>query len=202
MKQIPTILLAVTLWSTLSVAFSSASDRPNILLVFTDDHAYQAISAYGSRINQTPNIDRLAIEGMRFDNCYVTNSICGPCRATMLTGKYSHKNGFVVPYHLLRANNDNVADTLSAFVHNYGAPETLVFDGAAVQVGSKTRFQDIIRRTGIKHHVSGPRRPNENAAEAAIREVKKRWYRIMAKENIPARLWDFGITWVSALPAS
>ena len=95
MKQIPTILLAVTLWSTLSVAFSSASDRPNILLVFTDDHAYQAISAYGSRINQTPNIDRLAIEGMRFDNCYVTNSICGPCRATVLTGKYSHLNGFI-----------------------------------------------------------------------------------------------------------
>lgn len=70
--------------------------QPNILLIFTDDHAYQAISAYGSRINQTPNIDRLAEQGMRFDRCYVTNSICGPCRATILTGKYSHQNGFYV----------------------------------------------------------------------------------------------------------
>ena len=71
-----------------------ASDRPNILFIFTDDHAYQAISAYGGGLNKTPNIDRLANEGVRFDRCYVTNSICGPSRACVLTGKYSHKNGF------------------------------------------------------------------------------------------------------------
>jgi arylsulfatase A-like enzyme len=67
---------------------------PNIVFIFADDHAYQAIGAYGSKINQTPHIDRLAAEGMRFDKCYVTNSICGPSRACILTGKYSHKNGF------------------------------------------------------------------------------------------------------------
>ncbi|MCH5372346.1 MAG: sulfatase-like hydrolase/transferase, partial [Planctomycetes bacterium] len=70
--------------------------RPNILFVFADDHAYQAISAYGSKINQTPNIDRLATEGMKFNHCYVTNSICGPMRAVIQTGKYSHLNGFLV----------------------------------------------------------------------------------------------------------
>ena len=67
--------------------------RPNIVFIMTDDHAYQAISAYGSDRNRTPNIDRLAREGVRFDRCYVTNSICAPSRATILTGKYSHKNG-------------------------------------------------------------------------------------------------------------
>lgn len=67
---------------------------PNIVFIFADDHAYQAVSAYGSKINKTPHIDRLAAEGMRFDRCYVTNSICGPSRACILTGKYSHKNGF------------------------------------------------------------------------------------------------------------
>jgi arylsulfatase A-like enzyme len=72
----------------------SAADRPNIVFIFADDHAYQAVSAYGSGLNETPNIDRLAKEGMRFDRCYVTNSICGPSRACILTGKYSHKNGF------------------------------------------------------------------------------------------------------------
>lgn len=90
-------LVAIPLWGLCTEA--SAADkpaRPNILLVFTDDHAYQAISAYGSRINKTPNIDRLALDGMRFDRCYVTNSICGPCRASILTGKYSHANGFYV----------------------------------------------------------------------------------------------------------
>jgi arylsulfatase A-like enzyme len=59
----------------------------------SDDHAAHAIGAYGSRINETPNIDRLAREGMRFDRCFVENSICTPSRAAILTGKYSHKNG-------------------------------------------------------------------------------------------------------------
>jgi arylsulfatase A-like enzyme len=81
----------------LSVALAGcASDRdarPNIIFVFTDDHASHAISAYGSRINQTPNIDRLADEGMLFRNAFVTNSICAPSRAVILTGKHSHLNG-------------------------------------------------------------------------------------------------------------
>jgi arylsulfatase A-like enzyme len=75
-------------------AFASGQDRPNILFIMSDDHAYQAISAYGSNRNQTPNIDRLAKEGMRFDRAFVTNSICGPSRAVIMTGKYSHLNGF------------------------------------------------------------------------------------------------------------
>ena len=68
----------------------------NILFIFSDDHAYQAVSAYGDarRLVPTPNIDRIAAEGMRFDRCVVTNSLCGPSRATVLTGKYSHRNGF------------------------------------------------------------------------------------------------------------
>lgn len=74
--------------------FTDQPRRPNIVFIFADDHAYQAIGAYGSVINHTPNIDRLAAEGMLFENCFVTNSICGPSRAVILTGKYSHINGF------------------------------------------------------------------------------------------------------------
>ena len=59
--------------------------RPNIVFIMTDDHASHAISAYGSKINITPNIDRLAREGMRFDRCFVENSICTPSRAAILT---------------------------------------------------------------------------------------------------------------------
>ena len=72
------------------------TSRPNILFIFSDDLTCQAISAYGDarQLLQTPNIDRIAREGMRFDRCLVTNSICGPSRATILTGKYSHANGF------------------------------------------------------------------------------------------------------------
>ena len=66
--------------------------RPNFVFVLSDDHAAHAISAYGSKINETPNIDRLANEGMRFDACFCTNSICTPSRASILTGTYSHVN--------------------------------------------------------------------------------------------------------------
>jgi len=67
--------------------------RPNILFIMSDDHAYQAISAYNNRLIQTPNIDRIANEGMLFTNASVTNSICAPSRAVILTGKHSHLNG-------------------------------------------------------------------------------------------------------------
>ncbi len=67
--------------------------RPNIIFIMSDDHAYQAISAYDDRLIQTPNIDRIAKEGMLFSNASVTNSICAPSRATILTGKHTHING-------------------------------------------------------------------------------------------------------------
>ena len=77
-----------------SVALAQ-TQRPNIVFIFTDDHAFQAISAYKGRLklNETPNIDRIAREGMLFDRCIVPNSICAPARATILTGQYSHRNG-------------------------------------------------------------------------------------------------------------
>lgn len=74
---------------------ATAKDRPNILFIMTDDHASHAMSCYGSKINQTPNLDRIANEGMRFTNSFCTNSICAPCRAVILTGKYSHLNGLI-----------------------------------------------------------------------------------------------------------
>ncbi len=69
--------------------------RPNILFIMSDDHDAHAISCYGSKVNQTPNLDRLAKEGMRFEHCFCTNSICAPSRAVILTGKYSHLNGHI-----------------------------------------------------------------------------------------------------------
>ena len=74
---------------------ANAADRPNIVFIFTDDHCQQALSAYDSDRIVTPNMDRIASEGMKFDRCYVTNSICGPSRAVIQTGKYSHLNGFI-----------------------------------------------------------------------------------------------------------
>jgi arylsulfatase A-like enzyme len=74
---------------------TSAPQRPNIVFIMSDDHAYQAISAYDNKLMNTPNIDRIAKMGMLFTNASVTNSICAPSRATILTGKHSHINGKV-----------------------------------------------------------------------------------------------------------
>lgn len=78
----------------LHVMWSAAQQKPNIVIILSDDHAFQAISAYGGGLMQTPNIDRIAQQGAIFKRAYVTNSICGPSRAVILTGKYSHINGF------------------------------------------------------------------------------------------------------------
>ena len=79
---------------TATCTVGRAVERPNIVFIFTDDHACQSIGAYGSKINKTPNIDRIAREGAVFLNSFCANSICGPSCACVLTGKHSHKNGF------------------------------------------------------------------------------------------------------------
>ena len=88
------LLLFVTLLIiSCNTSLNKDEKKPNILFIMSDDHAYQAISAYDDRLIQTPNIDRIAEEGMLFTNASVTNSICAPSRAVILTGKHSHING-------------------------------------------------------------------------------------------------------------
>jgi arylsulfatase A-like enzyme len=84
-------------------------NKPNILFIMCDDHAAHAMSCYNSKINMTPNIDRIANEGMRFDNCFCTNSICAPSRAVILTGVYNHLNGVKA----LKDNLDGRQQTVS-----------------------------------------------------------------------------------------
>lgn len=93
---------------------AGARSRPNIIFIMSDDHAAHAISAYGSRINKTPNIDRLASGGMKLNNCFCTNSICTPSRAAILTGQYSHKNGVYTLNDKLDGSRNNVAKELQA----------------------------------------------------------------------------------------
>lgn len=79
-----------------ATACTKTAQKPNIIWIFSDDHSYQTIGAYGGplqSLNPTPNLDKLAADGMRFDKCYVENSICAPSRAALLTGKMSHMNG-------------------------------------------------------------------------------------------------------------
>jgi len=109
---------------------------------------------------------------------------------------YFHKVGFAAVYPIRETTGQELGYTLLDFIHEFGAPSHLTFDGHPSQVGPRTLFRQTINRAQINFHISQPRRPNENPAEGGIREIKKRWYRIMMKRDVPKRLWDFGIQWV------
>ncbi len=114
MKFLPLVAFALGLACTLH-----AEERPNILFIMTDDHAAHAMSCYGSVVNQTPNLDRIAKDGIRFDRAFVTNSICTPSRATILTGKYSHLNGTPV-FNTFDGSQPTVAKMLQSAGYHTG----------------------------------------------------------------------------------
>ena len=136
--------------------------RPNILFIMSDDHGYQAISAYGYGLNSTPNIDRLANEGAIFTRAFVTNSICAPSRAVMLTGKYSHLNGKIDNVggfnwdqmsfpKLLQQNGYQTA--LTGKIHLDGLPQG--FDYSNVLPGQGEYYNPDFIENGVRKQVPG-----------------------------------------------
>jgi len=136
--------------------------HPNILFIMSDDHAYQAISAYGTGLNHTPNIDRLATEGAIFNRACVTNSICAPSRAVMLTGKHSFVNGKVdnmLPFDwnqpnfpkLMQANGYQTA--MIGKIHLDGIPQG--FDFSMVLPGQGQYYNPDFLVNGEKIRIEG-----------------------------------------------
>jgi arylsulfatase A-like enzyme len=117
--MLDTLALAILTAAAGAAPGPAPAARPNIVFVMTDDHAAHAISAYGSKVNETPHIDRLAREGMLFRNTFVTNSICTPSRAAILTGLYSHKNGVPV-FNRFDGSQPTVAKLLQAAGYHTG----------------------------------------------------------------------------------
>jgi arylsulfatase A-like enzyme len=124
---------------------------PNILFIMSDDHASHAMSCYGSRINRTPNLDRIAIGGMRFDNCFCTNSICTPSRAAILSGTYNHVNGVTT----LATPMDNRLTTYPKLLQDSGY-QTAIFGKWHLGIGPEhcpTGFDDwaVLPGQGLYH---------------------------------------------------
>lgn len=183
-----------------AVAAEGKRARPNILFVFTDDHAYQSISAYGSRINETPNIDRLAHEGMRFERCFVTNSICGPCRAVILTGKYSHLNGFCVNGNRF----DGSQQTFPKLLQTVGYQTAIVgkwhlatqptgFDYSEVLIGQGPYYNPPMLKNGErKEHTGYTTDIITDLALAWLEEARdpERPFMLMYQHKAPHRNWQ------------
>jgi len=133
--------------------------KPNILFIMSDDHAATGIGAYGSRLaplNPTPNIDRLASEGVRLANCFCTNSICTPSRATIMTGQYSHKNGV----HTLIGRIPVEKQTLSRLMKEAGYETAIVGKWHLAAEPATFDFYSVLPGQGWYHNpefrVRGP----------------------------------------------
>lgn len=136
--------------------------RPNIIYIMSDDHGYQAISAYGHGLNKTPNIDRIAHEGAIFSRACVTNSICAPSRAVMLTGKHSFINGKVDNVLPFDWNQDNFPKQLQKVgyqtamigkIHLDGIPQG--FDFSMVLEGQGAYYNPDFFINGVKKQIKG-----------------------------------------------
>ena len=138
------------------------AQKPNVLFIMSDDHAAHAIGAYGGRLaklDPTPNIDRLAAEGVLFENAFATNSICTPSRATLLTGQYSHTNGVrtlsgsLPPARQALAHGMRGAGYQTAMIGKWHLKQEPAFDYYAVLPGQGSYFNPVLR-------ISGGRWPN------------------------------------------
>lgn len=145
----------------LGVIAAAVAERPNLLFLYSDDHAEQAISAYGSKVNKTPHIDRLAAEGARFTRSFVTNSICTPSRATLLTGQYSHLNGVPV-FNRFDGERDTVAKHLQAGGYHTGiigkwhlGSDPVGFDRWAVLPGQGSYIDPLFLVPGHRLTIKG-----------------------------------------------
>ena len=175
-----------------------AADRPNIVFIMSDDHASQAISAYGSRVNQTPHIDRLAREGMTFGNMFVTNSICTPSRAAILTGQYAHVNGVPV-FNRFDSTRQNVAKLLQAggyYTAMIGkwhlGSDPSGFDRWEILPGQGAYFDPVLyTATGEKTH---PGYVTDIITDLAIDAIAKRPqdrpFFVMLHHKAPHRPWE------------
>src|SRR4051812_3409039 len=194
-------LILAALYFAASPSFA-ASTRPNVVFIFSDDHAYQAISAYNDprKLIQTPNIDRLAKQGMRFDRCLVPNSICGPSRACVLTGKYSHANGF---YNNENSRFDGSQTTMPKLLQAAGYQTAIVgkwhlesnptgFDYWEILPGQGIYYNPPMLRMGerVKHQGYVTEIITQQSLDWLKRRDKSRPFLLMCQHKAPHRDWE------------
>jgi arylsulfatase A-like enzyme len=180
----------------------AAPKQPNIVFIFSDDHAQAAISAYGEsrKLIETPHIDRLAREGMRFDRCMVPNSICGPSRATILTGTYNHINGF---YNNVNCRFDGSQITFPKILKAAGYQTAIVgkwhlesdptgFDFWQILPGQGAYYNPPMIRNGQKIQLTGY--VTDLITDAAVdwlkNRDKSRPFVLMCQHKAPHREWE------------
>lgn len=194
------LILAVL--ACLCVSSAMAADRPNILFIFSDDHAPHAIGAYNGwlkEVDPTPNIDKLAAQGMLFENSFCTNSICGPSRAVILTGKHSHLNGFMNNGNSFDWNQQTFSKLLQKAGYNtaiYGKShlkgEPQGFDDWKVLPGQGLYYNPDMKTPEGMKRIEG--HCTDIVTDLAIEWLKEGWegdkpFCLMVQHKAPHRNW-------------
>ncbi len=195
--------ILLVLLATFSVTYSqqkkAGQQPPNIIYIMSDDHGYQAISAYGYGLNETPNIDRLAKEGALFTTACVTNSLCAPSRAVMLTGKHSFINGKVDNVSHFDWNQDNFPKLLQKAgyqtamvgkIHMDGLPQG--FDYSAVLPDQGDYYNPDFIINGVKQQIHG--HVTEITTDLTLKWLKERDktkpFCLLYHQKAPHRPWQ------------
>ncbi len=192
MKHLITPLILALTASALSAG------KPNILFIFSDDHAQHAISAYGSKVNKTPHLDRIAKDGARFTKSFVTNSICTPSRATLLTGQYSHLNGVPV-FNRFDPERDTVAKHMQAGGYHTGmigkwhlGSDPVGFDRWIVLPGQGAYWNPTFLTEGKKMTIEG--HCSDITGDLGLEFIKTRPkdkpFFLMLHQKAPHRAWE------------
>src|SRR5215510_6850974 len=193
------IVTMVLLGPSMVTAQSTAGNRPNIIFIMTDDHAAHAIGAYGSRVNATPNLDRLAREGVLLTSVFATNSICTPSRAAILTGQYSHLNGVTV-FNRFDSTRMTVAKLLQAGGYYTGmigkwhlGSDPVGFDRWEILPGQGSYFDPIFYTATSERTFTG-RYATDVITDLAIDFLegrpKDRPFFLMLHHKAPHRPWE------------
>ncbi len=197
-----TVLAALVTLPAFAADPAKPAKSPNIVFIFSDDHAYQAISAYGDerKLLETPNIDRIAKGGMRFDRCVVPNSICGPSRACVLTGKYNHANGF---YNNTNSKFDGTQTTFPKLLQKAGYQTAMIGKWHLVSDPTGFDYWHILPGQGAYYNPpmiqNGKRVKHEGYTTDLITDFSLDWLKsrdkskpflLMCQHKAPHREWE------------
>ena len=198
------LLLPLLHWAQTAPPKAAPGGRslPDIIFIYSDDHAYQAVGAYGDprQFNYTPNIDRLGKEGMRFERCLVTNSLCGPARAAVLTGKYSHLNGF---YNNTNCRFDGSQLTFPKLLQKAGYQTAMIgkwhletaptgFDYWNILIGQGVYYNPPFIKNGVKTKTTGYVTDliTNDALDWLAHRNKSKPFLLMCQNKAPHRPWQ------------
>ena len=164
----------------------------NTIKVTTQKGTRSAILPLSRRYRADRVFERPLLRGQ-----FSTDTMDGRCKSldgNKFAQVFATKDLFVTAYPM--ASKSSAGEGLRQFIHEYGRPEHLTFDGSREQCGRKTEFMKNVRKYSVDYHITEPDRPNHNFAEGVIREIRKKWFRVMVKRRVPKRLWDYGLRWV------